>query len=106
MDTETDGELDAFGLLESLIQVSQGRDHPQPSTYRPLCVIFMGLGVAKIDEKPISEQLGDMPLVALNNGSTCRLIGTHHVTPVFRVELRCQLRRCHQVAEHHRELAT
>src|SRR6516162_2899517 len=45
-----------------------------------------------------------MPLKALNDLRTRGLICTHHVPPVFRVEVRGELRRVHQVAEHHGEL--
>ena len=51
-------------------------------------VIFMGLGIAKVDEEPIPEELGDMSIVALDNLGTDPLIRTDHVTIVFRVELR------------------
>src|SRR6516165_8756607 len=64
----------------------------------------MGLGIAKIDQKTIPEQLSDMSLVALNHVGTHPLIGPYHIAPVFRVELRGQLRRLHQVAEHDGEL--
>src|SRR5262245_16842494 len=45
-----------------------------------------------------------MPIVALDDCSTSRLISTHNVTPVFRVELRGQLGGIDQVAEHDRQL--
>src|SRR6516164_6509586 len=61
--------------------------------------------IAKVDQETITEQLGDMPIVALDHGGTHPLIGPHHVPPVFRVEVRGELRRVHQVAEHHGELA-
>ena len=46
-------------------------------------VIFMRLGIAKIHEKPIPEQLGDMPIVALNNFGTHPLVRTDHVSILF-----------------------
>jgi hypothetical protein len=69
-------------------------------------VIFMGLGIPKVYEQPIPEQLGDMPIVALDNFSTHPLICTHHVTPVFRVELSRQGSRVHEVTEHDSEVAS
>src|SRR6516165_626275 len=80
MDTQTDGELDAFGLLENLIQVSQGRDHPQPGTYRPLCIIFMGVGITEVHEEPVTEELSDISIVALDHVGTHPLILAHHRT--------------------------
>src|SRR5215475_9575144 len=47
-----------------------------------------------------------MPIVALDNFRTHPLICTHHVTPVFRVELRRQLGGINQITEHDRELPT
>src|SRR5262249_40812285 len=99
MDAHTDSELDTFSLLQPLIQVSHSSKHTQPSTYRSLSVIFMGLGIAKIDQKPIPEQLGDMSLVALDNFGTHPLIRTDHVTPVFWVELTGEFGGVHQITE-------
>src|SRR5262252_3407325 len=76
---------------------------------RPYCalgIILMGLGVAEVHQETITQELGDMPIVALDNFGTHPLICTHHVTPVFRVELAGQLGGIDQVAEHHRELST
>src|SRR5215468_6196835 len=105
MNANADSELDTLRLLQTSIEVSHGSKNSQTSSDSPLCIIFMGVGIAEIDEQTVTEQLGDMPIVALNHVGTHPLIGTHHVPPVFRVELRGKLRRVHQVAEHHRELA-
>src|SRR5215510_4413949 len=106
MDAQTDSELDTFGLLESLIQVSHRIQDTQARAYSSLCVIFMGLGIAEIDEQTVTEKLGDMPIVALNNFSTHLLIGTHHVTPVFRVEVAGESCRVYQITKHNRELSS
>jgi hypothetical protein len=74
--------------------------------YRSLCVILMGMGIAEVHQETITEELGDMSIVALDNVGTHPLICTHHVTPVFRVELRRQFRGIDQVAEHDGELTT
>ena len=47
-----------------------------------------------------------MPIVALDNFGTNPLICTHHLTPVFRVELAGELGRIDQITEHHGELTT
>ena len=65
----------------------------------------MGVGIAKVHEEPITEQLGDMPIIALNDFGTDPLICTHHVPLVFRVELGGEFGGIHQVTEHHGELA-
>ena len=41
--------------------------------------------IAKVDQEPILEQLGDMPIVALDNVSTRRLIGTDNFPILFGV---------------------
>jgi hypothetical protein len=79
MHPETDTELHPFGLVQPLIQVSEGRKHAQTSPDGSLRVIFMGLGVAKIDEETISEQLRNMPIVPLDNLGTHPLVGTDDV---------------------------
>src|SRR6516162_8550524 len=105
MNTNADSELDTLRLLQTSIEVSHGSKNFQTSSDSPLCIIFMGVGIAEIDEQTVTEQLGDMPIVALDDFCTSRLIRTDHVTPVFRVELAGQLGGIHEVAEHHSELA-
>jgi hypothetical protein len=65
----------------------------------------MGDRVAEVHEEPVTKQLSDMAIVALDNLGTHLLICPHHVTPVFRVELRGQFGRIDQVTEQHSELA-
>src|SRR5262245_34194395 len=64
----------------------------------------MCLGIAKVHEESIPKQLGDMPIVALDNVGTHPLICTDHVTPVFWVELAGESSGVHHITEHHREL--
>src|SRR5438105_4884921 len=104
MNPYTNSELHTFSLLQPLIQVSHGSEDTQTRSYCSLGIIFVCLGIAKVHEKSIPEQLGDMPIVALDNVGTHPLICTHHVTPVFRVELAGESSRVHQITEHHREL--
>src|SRR4030095_9257427 len=87
MYTDTDGELDTFGLLQPLIQVSHSSKNSQTSQYCSLGIVLVSLWIPKVHKESIPEQLGDMPIVALDNFGTYPLICTHHVTPVFWVEL-------------------
>jgi hypothetical protein len=64
----------------------------------------MGRGIAKIHQQPIAEVLGNMTFVVLDDLGCGLLVGAHHGTQVFRVELAGELRGAHQVAEQHREL--
>src|SRR5262249_42334690 len=100
MDAHMNGELETFGLLQPLIQVSQCIEDTQTRSYSSVRVIFMCLGIAKVDEQTIPEQLSDIPIVALNNFRTHLLICTDHIAPVFRVELAGESSGVHQVAEH------
>ena len=65
--TTMDGELDTFGLLQSPLQVSYGIENTQARSYCSVSVIFMGLGIAELDEKTIPEQLGNMSFIALDD---------------------------------------
>ena len=76
----------------------------QPRAYGSLGVIFMGLGIAKIDEETIPEQLGDMSFIALDDFRADFLICMDHVPIVFGIELGGEFSGIDQVAEHHREL--
>ena len=79
-------------------------DNAQAGVHRAPGIVFMGRGVAKIDQQPIAEILGDMALVVLDDLGSGLLVGAHHRAQVFRVELAGELRGAHQVAEQHREL--
>jgi hypothetical protein len=69
-----------------------------------LCIIFMRLGIAKVDQQAIAEILGDMPVEALDDLGTGPLIGANHVSEIFRIEATGQCRRIDQVTEQHGEL--
>src|SRR5262249_55083291 len=67
-------------------------------------LVFMGRGVAKIDQQAITEILRDMAFILLDDLRRGFLVGTHHGAVVFRIELARELRGTHQVTEQHREL--
>src|SRR5437879_5669795 len=66
----------------------------------------MGLGIAKVHQKSIPQELGNMSLIALDDFSTSSLIGTHHLPVLFRIELAGEFRGVHEVTKHYRELPT
>ena len=84
--------------------MSHGLDDPQPGPHRPLGVIFVRQGVAEVDQEPIAEVLGDMPLEAGDHFGAGGLIGLHHLAQLFRVKLAGQCGGVHQVTEQHGEL--
>src|SRR5262245_14542915 len=89
MDTHTDGKLDTFPLLQTSIEVSHGSKNAQTSPYGSLGIIFVCHGITKIDQETIAQELGDLPIVSLDNVRTRRLIGTYHVSVHFGVEVPC-----------------
>jgi hypothetical protein len=53
-----------------------------------LGIIFVSLGIAKVHEESIPEELGNMSIVALDNVGTDPLVCTNDFPVVFGVELR------------------
>jgi hypothetical protein len=102
---ETYRQSDAFVLFQTEIEGSDRMDDCQPSTDCSVRVIFMGLRVAKVDQQPIPQILGDIPGKALDHVGTGLLVGPYHLTVVFRVELFGKGGGAHEVTEHDRELA-
>jgi hypothetical protein len=64
----------------------------------------MRLGIPKIHQQSIPQELGNMSLIALDDCRTCRLIGTNNFPVLFGVELAGEFGGVHEVTEHHREL--
>src|SRR5215510_3658453 len=106
MNAYTDGELDTFGFLQPLIQISHGSEDTQTRAYCSLRIIFMRLGIPKVHEQSIPKELGNMSLIALDDFRTCRLISTNDFPVLFGVELRREFGGIDQVAEHDRELSS
>src|SRR4029450_7974646 len=104
MNANADSELDTFFLLQTSTKVFHGIEDTQTSPYCSLGIVLVSLGIPTVHQETIPQQLGDMPIVALDNLGTHPLIRTHHITPVFRVELRGQFGRVHEVTEHDRQL--
>src|SRR6266581_2007098 len=69
-----------------------------------LRIVFMRLGIAKIDQQAVAEILGDMPVKALDDLSTCGLVGAYYLPQIFRIELAGEDRGVYQVTEHDGEL--
>src|SRR5262245_43927647 len=100
--------MTARRLLDLAATVRKGfriaSKNSQTSPYCSVGIILMCLGIAEIDKQTITEQLSDMPIIALNDLGTDLLVYTDHVTPVFWVELAGELRGVHQITEHDGEL--
>jgi hypothetical protein len=87
------------------IQGGDGLDHVEAGVHGTPGLVFMRLGVAKIDQQPVAEILRDIALQALDDLGIGGLIGPDHRTQVFGVELTGQLGRADEVTKQHGELA-
>ena len=104
MDTEPHGELDPVLSRQTGIEGSDGLDNAQAGVHGAPSIVFMGGGVAKIDQQAIPEILGNIPLIAFDDLSRGFLVRTHHGAQVFGVKLAGELCGTHQITEQHREL--
>src|SRR5262249_4567250 len=92
-------------LLQTSIEVSHGIEDTQARAYCSVSVIFVCHRIAKIDQEPVPQELGNIPIVALDDFRTRRLIGTDDLPILFGVELGGELRGVHEVTKHHGQLA-
>jgi hypothetical protein len=60
------------------IQGGDGLDNAQTGMHGAPGIVFMGRGVAEIDQQPIAELLGDMACVGLDDLGRGLLVGAHH----------------------------
>jgi hypothetical protein len=65
----------------------------------------MGLGIAKVHQQSIPQELSYVSIIALDNFSTNPLICTHHFPVVFRIESAGESSGVHEITEHDGELA-
>jgi hypothetical protein len=105
VDAEPHGQLDAILCRQTGIQGGDGLDDAQAGVHRAPGLVFMGRGVAEIDQQPIAEVLGDVAFILPDDFRRGLLVGAHHGAPVFGVELTGELSGAHQVTEQHGELA-
>src|SRR5262249_29664036 len=91
--------------VQPRLQSPEGLDQLQAGADSTLGLVSMGLRIAKVDQEPIPQILGDMAAIALDHFGTRRLVGTYHLAVVFRVKLTGEARGVHEVAEQHGELA-
>ena len=72
MDAHTDGELYPFFSLQTRIEISHGIEDTQTSAYCSLGIIFVCLGIPKVDEESIPKELGNMSIKALMTSEQTR----------------------------------
>jgi len=78
VDAEPQGEVHTVLCRQTGIQGSAGLDNAQAGVHRTPGIVFMGRGVAKIDEQPIAEILGDVALVLLDDFGSGLLVSADH----------------------------
>ena len=105
MHAHPDGQPHAPVLLQTGIQRPHGVENAQARPHRPLGVVFVRLGIAKVHQQAVAQVLGDIAVKALDHCGAGLLVGPHHLALVFRVELPGEAGRVDQVTEQHRELA-
>jgi hypothetical protein len=105
MDPEAHRQCHAPLLLQAPRELPQSLHDPQAGAHGALSVIFMGAGVAEVDQEAIAEILRDMPIKAGDHLGAGLLIGAHHLPQVFRVELSRKDSGVDQVTEQDGELA-
>jgi len=87
VDADTDGNPYPVSLGELCSEGLHGRHHAKTRAYGPLGVVFMCLGIAKVDQQTIAEVLRNVPLQGFNHCGTCSLVGANDLTQVLGVEL-------------------
>src|SRR5262245_55841840 len=104
VDAQTRGQTDAVGLRQALAEVRKCGQHLQSGVDGTLGIVFMGLGIAKIDQQTIAKILGNMATIALDHLGAGGLIGHRDLAEVFRIKLISERCRANQVAEEDGEL--
>jgi hypothetical protein len=79
MDADTDRQSDTWGLRQARIELSYGRYQAKTGAYRPLGVIFMRLGIAKVYQEAIAQILCNIAAKALDHRRTGFLVGPHYL---------------------------
>jgi hypothetical protein len=72
------GELHTVLCRQTGIQGGHGLDNAQAGVHRTPGIVFMGRGIAKIDQQAIAKVLGDIAGILLDNLGRSLLIGAHH----------------------------
>ena len=106
VDTYTNGDRRAVIFLQLLVDFGKGCDDLAPSTNRSFCVVVVCQRIAKVDEDPVTEVLGDISFVTSDDTPGRIVVGTHDVSQDLRVYLFRQFCRPHNVTKHDGELSS
>jgi hypothetical protein len=70
------------------LQTAYRSDQLQPSAYRPLGIVLVGLRIAEIDQNAVAHVLRHEAVETARRLSDAFLIGRNNLTQVFRVHAR------------------
>jgi len=104
VDTKPHGKLNPILGLQACVQRSHGLDNPQSCAHGPVRVVFVGSGVAKVNQKPITQILRYVAVKVLNHVCGRFLVGPHNLAKVFGIKPGGQFGRSNQIAKHHGQL--
>jgi hypothetical protein len=82
-----DGKGNPLLLLYAPLQWPESLNDAQARAHGTLCIVFVRPWIAKIDQHPIAQILGDMPVKALHDLGTDRMIGSYHRAQLFEVQM-------------------
>src|SRR5262245_48713528 len=87
-----------------VLKCDHRRDQLEPGTHRPLGVILMGLGVAKVDKHAVPHIARHETAEAAHGFNGAFLIGRDELSQVLRIHPSGECGRTNEVREHHRDL--
>ena len=58
------GQRTSILFRQDGVELSDGLDDAEPRADRALCVIFVGVGIAEVDEQAVAKILGDVTVEA------------------------------------------
>ncbi len=69
-------EVDVQWLTDPLAQHRDAGHDFETGAHRALCIVFMGLWIPKVDQKPVADVFGDVAVESPNELLADFLIGT------------------------------
>ncbi len=76
-----------YGWLQPIIQVWQFHKEFKSCPHRALSIILMSHRVTEVDQQPIPEVFRQVSLEASDDSGADFLIGVHHLSQFFGIEL-------------------
>ena len=87
VDADADTERYNLSAVDTPVEGLEAGDDAKARVHRAPCVVFVGLGVAEIDQDPVANILGYMTLEATDGIGAGFLVGADHVAQLLGIEL-------------------